>query len=178
MEVLSDMTEAGAWLDAFLTMEHLGWKGEAGTSIRSNADEMRFFEEFIPAAAEAHALRITRLMLDDKAIAFTIDLMAGQEVFALKVAYDPAFARFSPGVLLELENLKYYLEDSGIARVDSCATPDHSVLSHLWGQEKEIVQLVIGRRGLRYQWPLALARLMETGAARLRSVTADRRPGS
>ena len=173
VETLSDIADLAGWTEGFIAMEHLGWKGDAGTSVQSSAIETDFFNNFLLAAAEAEALRFARLTLNGEALAYTIDLKAGREVFALKVAYDPAWSRFSPGVLLEMENLKYYLEEPDIARVDSCAAPDHSVLSHLWGQEKEIVQLVIGRSGLRHRWLLSLARLLEGGAASARSLAGE-----
>ena len=49
-----------------------------------------------------------------------------------KIAYDERRARFSPGVQLILDATERLLGDPCIERVDSCATPDHPMIDHVW----------------------------------------------
>ena len=49
--------------------------------------------------------------------------------FSFKTTFDEAFARFSPGVLLQRENLELLARPS-IEWTDSCADMDHPMIDH------------------------------------------------
>ena len=71
-------------------------------------------------------------MLDGRAIAAIVTLRSGDAAWCWKIAYDEAFARYSPGVQLLLDVTEALLADPRIARADSCATPDHPMIDHIW----------------------------------------------
>jgi hypothetical protein len=63
-----------------------------------------------------------------------------------------SFARFSPGVLLQRDNLAM-LNDPAIAMTDSCASADHPMIDHIWRERRAVGHVSIGiggavRRGL------------------------------
>ena len=138
-----------AWLDDYLRFEHAGWKGEAGTSVLSDPCDEGFCREMVAAAAAEGRLKFSRLKVGDRPIAYSIDVLAGTDAgagaFALKIAHDPAYECYSPGVLLEHANLKAFFEQSDYQWVDSCAASDHKVLNKLWGGEIAITHLAIAR---------------------------------
>ena len=73
-----------------------------------------------------------RLCVDARPIA-AIDHAAQRRIaWCWKIAYDEGFARFSPGVQLLLDVTQTLLDDSAIARADSCATADHPMIDHVW----------------------------------------------
>lgn len=164
-ERLNDADAAPRWLDDFLALEDKGWKGEAGTSIRNDAAETAFFEALVPEALSRGQLCFHRLLVDGQGVAYALDLQAGSRVFCLKVAFDPAFARYSPGMQLELHCLKHYLQDDSVEAVDSCSADGNLTLTCLWGQTQPVVQVVMARRGIRYQLPLTLARALEQASS-------------
>ena len=43
-----------------------------------------------------------------------------------------SLSRASPGVQLLLDVTQTLLADAGIARANSCATPDHPMIDHVW----------------------------------------------
>ncbi len=51
---------------------------------------------------------------------------------------------WSPGVLLMIEVVKNHLNDPNINRTDSCAVPDHPVMTRLFDRRETIETLVIG----------------------------------
>ncbi|MBK8375584.1 MAG: hypothetical protein IPL18_12200 [Sphingomonadales bacterium] len=59
------------------------------------------------------------------------DLLCLPGSFSFKTAFDEDHARFSPGVLLQIENLKL-LEKAGLDWCDSCAAQDHPMIDSLW----------------------------------------------
>jgi hypothetical protein len=70
------------------------------------------------------------------------NFLAPPHAFSFKTAYDEDLARFSPGVLLQLENLAL-LDRDDIALTDSCAAPDHPMIDHIWRDRREIVKVSI-----------------------------------
>ena len=98
------MTDGGAnlagLLDEGFRVEALSWKGARGTAIASDARTRRFYDAVARWAAARGWLRLAFLRLDGRAIAFQFDLEAGRTYYSLKIGYDPAFDRYSPGKLL------------------------------------------------------------------------------
>ena len=92
--------------------------------------------------------RIDRLFIDTRAIATMILLRSGATVWAWKIAYDESFARTSPGVQLLADVTQTLLDDTSIARADSCAAADHPMIDHIWRERLPLADRLIGiRRG-------------------------------
>jgi hypothetical protein len=119
-------------LDAFMALEVKGWKGRARTAAALNPDIGRFMRRAVRALAAAGQARVDRLMLGDRVIAAAILLRSGPSGWFWKITYDEELARASPGVQLALEVTESLLADPTVGRVDSCATPDHPMIDHLW----------------------------------------------
>jgi hypothetical protein len=66
--------------------------------------------------------------------------------FSFKTAFDERFARFSPGVLLQRENLAV-LDRADVLWSDSCAAADHPMIDHIWRERRSIGRLSIGIGG-------------------------------
>jgi CelD/BcsL family acetyltransferase involved in cellulose biosynthesis len=102
--VTIDVTDGGAnlagLLDEGFRVEALSWKGARGTAIASDARTRRFYDAVARWASTRGWLRLAFLRLDGRAIAFQFDLQADRTYYSLKIGYDPAFDRYSPGKLL------------------------------------------------------------------------------
>jgi hypothetical protein len=85
--------------------------------------------------------------------------------FSYKTAFDEAYARFSPGVLLQCENLAL-LERPGIAWTDSCAAADHPMIDHIWRERLAIAHhnVAIGGAARRLLFRALAARETGSGA--------------
>jgi CelD/BcsL family acetyltransferase involved in cellulose biosynthesis len=81
-------------------VESLGWKGARGTAIERQPAARLFYTEVARWAAPRGWLRLAFLRLDGRAIAFQFDLEVEETYYSLKIGFDPAFERFSPGKLL------------------------------------------------------------------------------
>ena len=64
--------------------------------------------------------------------------------YTWKTAYDEQLCAYSPGVLLAIEVTKQHLEDPNIAMTDSCAVPDHPVMSRLWRERCRMGTIIVG----------------------------------
>jgi CelD/BcsL family acetyltransferase involved in cellulose biosynthesis len=119
-------------LDDFFALEAAGWKGRAGTAILQNEDVRRFIQGAVLALGGEHKVLIHRLRANGRTIAATIALKSGDAAWGWKVAYDEAYADYSPGVLAVLGLTEAILADPAVTQVDSCATAADTMASQLW----------------------------------------------
>lgn len=126
------------WADAFLALEAASWKGREGTALASRPASARFFSESLIGAAHLGRVEGLSLNLDGRPVAMLATFLTPPGSFSFKTAFDESFARFSPGVLLQKENLAL-LDRDGIAWCDSCAAPDHPMIDHFWRGQRAIV---------------------------------------
>lgn len=155
------------YCDAFLALEKAGWKGEAGSALACDWASELFFRDAVRGAFEAGRLQFLRLDLDGKAIAMLVNFLTPPGSFSFKTVFDESHARFSPGVLIQLENLKI-LNDPAIGWMDSCAAEDHPMIDGLWRERRSIVRVTVPLKGPRRLAVFALCRALELGSAMLR----------
>src|SRR5262249_10566175 len=97
-----------------------------------------------------------------------ITLSSGDRAWTWKIAYDEAYARFSPGVQLMLEVTETLLADNSVAQVDSCATADHPMIDHLWRERLALSDRFIAVRAA----PSTFARACRFEHLRRRTIAA------
>ncbi|WP_054529339.1 GNAT family N-acetyltransferase [Erythrobacter sp. SG61-1L] len=141
-----------AWTEAFLALEASGWKGTSGHALARDTATTWLFREALTGAAWRGRLERLTLSLDGEPIAMLANFLTPPGAFSYKTAFDERYARFSPGVLLQRENLAL-LEHDGIDWCDSCASADHPMIDHIWRERRTIGRINIGiggplRRGL------------------------------
>ena len=132
-----ELAQVESWLAQFLNLEDSGWKSANGTSISKKPSELQFFTEAVTNAAESDRLSVSWLKLDGKMIASECSFTGANGSIMLKIAYDEAYAKFSPGVLLVLKKTEALLVESHAEKevwFDSCAIADHPMINHLWKQ--------------------------------------------
>lgn len=142
-----DAQELDRWTEDFLALEASGWKGRAGTALALHDATAALFRESLRGAAARRKLERLTLRLNGLPIAMLATFLAAPGAFSFKTAFDEAFARFSPGVLLQRENLAI-LADEAIAWSDSCASPEHPMIDHFWRERRPIgrISIAIGGR--------------------------------
>jgi CelD/BcsL family acetyltransferase involved in cellulose biosynthesis len=112
-----------AAVELFLGLEKSGWKGQAGTAIACSPADTAFFRSVVDQFAVAGQLQLWFLEASGPPVAAQCNLIAGDTVFHFKIAYEESLARYSPGVLLELEMIEEFHEDPQLNHIDSCAAP-------------------------------------------------------
>lgn len=135
----------GRWMDEFLALEHSGWKGSAGSALSSHFSTEAMFRDALAGAAKAARLERITLWLNDQPVAMLVNFLTAPGAFSYKTAFDERYSRFSPGVLLQRENLDL-LNRPEIVWCDSCAAADHPMIDHLWRERRPVgrVSIAIG----------------------------------
>lgn len=141
-------------VQSFLTLEHKGWKGAIGTSMWSDPAQVAYFSEVIHKLAAQDRVFFTELLLDDKTIASTCNFIAGNTAHAFKVAWDPAYARYAPGFLSELEIMRHARDViPGIVTFESGGS-ESAYVADLWTSRRALANVtvastVVGKNALR-----------------------------
>jgi CelD/BcsL family acetyltransferase involved in cellulose biosynthesis len=132
--------DAQPWIDTLVALEAAGWKGRKGVAAASEPHVETFVRKVLAEAHHAGRLDMRRIDLDGRTISMIAHIETGRTAVSFKICYDEAYARFSPGVLLQIN----YLE-RGLALdwVDSCATPGHTMFDALWLDRRPIVTLMV-----------------------------------
>ncbi len=157
-----------AWIDAFLALERAGWKGEAGSALACTPETAAFFRDAVLGAHEAGRLDMIRIDLDGAAIAMLVNLLAPPGAFSFKTAFDERLSRFSPGVLLQIDNLQL-LARGDIRWMDSCAVENHPMINSLWGERRAIVRVSVPLAGPVRRAQFTAVRSLERAAATVRA---------
>lgn len=164
----SPADDLSAWCDAFLALEESGWKGRKGSALSCRPATEHFFRDALSGARESERLQLLALELDGRPIAMLVNFLAEPGSFSFKTAFDEEFARFSPGVLLQIENLAI-LDRPDIFWMDSCAAEQHSMIDSLWGERRALIRVTVPLSGFRRRLTHATARALEAlSAARRR----------
>jgi CelD/BcsL family acetyltransferase involved in cellulose biosynthesis len=166
---LDDVADLDAWCSTYLALEKAGWKGEAGSTLAGSPETEAFLRETLRAGWTAGRLQFLRLDVDDTCIAMLVNFLTPPGSFSFKTVFDEDYARFSPGVLIQLENLKI-LDDPRIAWMDSCAAEDHPMIDSLWTERRAIVRVSVPLKGVRRRAVYALCTTLERLSASVRKI--------
>lgn len=131
-----------SWISDFLELEARGWKGRRASALGSSEGGRLFFTRAARAAARRGRLMMLGLRSAGRFVAMKCNFLSGEGGFAFKIAYDEDYARFSPGTLLELENIRRFEECPGLQWMDSCAQSEHFMANRLWPDRRALADLV------------------------------------
>jgi CelD/BcsL family acetyltransferase involved in cellulose biosynthesis len=146
VERLADAEGLAMWTQEFLSLERAGWKGEAGSALACDPRTQSLFVQSLEGAGRRGRLDRLAIRLDGRPLAMLASFRCPPGLFSFKTAFDEAFARFSPGVLLQRENLAL-LGQPGIEWADSCAAADHPMIDHFWRERRTISAVNVGTGG-------------------------------
>ena len=158
------------WADEFLALEASGWKGRDGSALANDRATAAFLRSALHGAFASGRLDMLKLTLDGRALAMLINFISPPGSYSFKIAFDEAFARFSPGVLIQLENLEA-LAMPGLDWMDSCAAEGHPMIDSLWSERRTIVRVTVPLKGKRRRATFSTARMLETVSALTRRAT-------
>lgn len=141
-DVLEPDGDVDSWVEEYLRLEASGWKSQGG-AFACNEVDTRYFATIAKAAFEKRKLMMLSVRLDGRAIAMKCNFIASPGSFAYRIAFDEDYAFYSPGVLLEIENIRRLHNEPGIAWMDSCATPEHPMINRLWLDRRAIQSVLV-----------------------------------
>jgi CelD/BcsL family acetyltransferase involved in cellulose biosynthesis len=168
-------SDLARWTDEFLALERRGWKGLNGSALDCAPDTREMFRNALQGAALQGELELLELRLDGVPLAMLVNFICGRGSFSFKTAFDEDYARFSPGVLLQIENLGL-LERAGTDWCDSCAAEGHPMIDSLWSGRREIGRYSVAIGGFARRKAFGLLIKAETARMAKRLKKNDTKP--
>jgi hypothetical protein len=141
--IVETASELDVWITDFVRLEKSGWKGKMGTALADQPEGMRYFETVVRDGFGRGKAEAMALVCGDRRIALKVNLRSGDEWFAYKIAYDEEFARYSPGLLLEVDNVRRMHAHPDRRVMDSCTGPTTRVFRDLWLDRRAIQSVTI-----------------------------------
>jgi Acetyltransferase (GNAT) domain len=143
-DALTPDKDVAVWIEEFLRLEASGWKGRDNTAIASDESDQSYFRSITKEAFRRGRLSMQALRLDGRPIAYKCDFPTGRGLFTFRIAFDENYARNSPGMLLEIENVRRLHARSQIDWVDSCNDSFSLMFNRLWPARRTILDVVVG----------------------------------
>ena len=109
-EIARSPADLEAELSEGFALEAGGWKGAAGTAIVSQPETEAFYREIAAAFHDRGELRLSRIALDGKAVAFSFCIEHGGRLYSLKAGYDESFRKIVPGLVMQLSIIEACFE--------------------------------------------------------------------
>ncbi|MFM1887305.1 MAG: hypothetical protein RL026_2462 [Pseudomonadota bacterium] len=148
------LTEAS---ERFAELENQGWRASGGTALLADPAQAAFYRDMAARMIEARRLVISETCMDGRVIAANFNMLSGNHGFAFKLGWDPAYSKYSVGVLNELALVDYFhARQPALQLVDSGTQPG-SFMEDLWPGRVQLGTLALARPGV----PSLLLRLRE-----------------
>ncbi|MCC0016694.1 MAG: GNAT family N-acetyltransferase [Rhodobiaceae bacterium] len=160
--MVRDARDVNAALGVFLQLEASGWKGQAGSALKSDPASRDLADAAVSALARRGQVRILILHVDTRPVAGLVAFVADGTAWLWKIAYDENFARHSPGKHVMMEMVRQLLNEEPGLFIDSCATPGHPLADLLLGERMAMGDVVVsagGRAGPAFRTANLLERL-------------------
>lgn len=104
-----------ALLDEAFAVEARSWKGREGTALVDQPERAAFLRAFAESAAARGELCVSFLDVGDRTAAMQVAAEWRRSLWLLKIGYDEAFSRCSPGLLL----LAHVVQDAARRGLDT-----------------------------------------------------------
>jgi hypothetical protein len=136
-------SELDDWISLYLRLEKEGWKGKYGSALANDLDGRRYFETIVREGFRRGRVTAITLSAGERPVAVKLNFKSGDEWFAYKIAYDEEFSRYSPGLLLEVDNIRRMHALPGARSMDSCTGPTTRVFRDLWLDRRAIQSVTV-----------------------------------
>jgi hypothetical protein len=128
--------------ESFLALEAGSWKGTRGTALLCDEKDAGFVRRLIGGLAGQGNASVALLRVDGVAIAAQVLMYCGAMAYTWKTAFNPDYAKYSPGALLIDKVTEELFAAPGIDAIDSCSA-EGSFMAQLWTGRRKMVDLLI-----------------------------------
>jgi len=133
---------------ALIALEGAGYKRETGVALNLFPDEVAWFEELCDRMRAKGRLRLWSLESKGAPLAFELGLIGGDGLFLLKVTFDEAHAKYTPGIQLHLDVINQFDAMDGVEWIDSCTYEGNETMLRMYPDRRSVATLVVATGGL------------------------------
>lgn len=154
-ETIRDPAALPAAIDDYIALEGAGWKGARGTAIAGDAVQTRMMRAFAVRLGARGAVRVDRLRRNGRTLAAVVSFTTRGQLWSLKISYDSAVARHSPGALAFHRLTQAIVADPALTSADSCAPPHYPLPETFWTERLALAHILVETPGGDRLFPLA-----------------------
>ena len=118
METYASADDVGEGFREFLEIEQRSWKRKAAVGFASDRRYEAFYGRLLEVFAARHGARVLILAVGGRPIAGTLAIVFDGIYCSLQIVHDEAYARYSPGTLLEYYEMNALLESGAVRRYE------------------------------------------------------------
>jgi len=160
--------EALTWLGKLESWQHVRWTKRKIHPKLAAEVRRRFYQNLVTVFWHRGWLDFWGLFADGEVVALELGCRLGDQRTGLNPAFDPAMARFSPGLVLRAMMLQELIHE-GVARYDFGAGDETYKIR--WSNTlKHFVHVRLARPGTRASYEIRLAIAVERVRKRLRNL--------
>lgn len=130
------------WLDAFSRLEGSGWKGRNDSAIICDDQVHQYYLDVVENGWSQGRIQFQKLCQDDSPVAISFRCVSRGHCYCIKTCFDEGLRSLSPGIVLELNNLKSLFKSEHVF-ADSCSSPDNAMLNRLFLERLPVASTVI-----------------------------------
>lgn len=130
------------WATRFMQMEAAGWKGQRGSALGCCPADTKFFSELTRAYSDRADLFLSEVRVEGVAAAMSASLVEGTTMFGFKVAFDPAYGEYSPGLLNAVQEVRLFHESQELRLAESGANAE-SFIGSYWRERVPVAKVLL-----------------------------------
>ncbi len=140
---LVDRSDDPTAINAVIAFELTGYKAVTGVAMTTHSGEPDWVRDMCDQFRSAGRLHLYALQGGSTIIAVMLLLQAGDGLFLLKLGYDQAYARYRPGLQLQLDVIDYFHTNTDCSWLDTCTFRDNETLLWIYPDRKQITGLFV-----------------------------------
>lgn len=106
LEVIVDRALVQNALCRFVAIEQSGWKAAAGVGVAKDEQNLMFYTDLLSRLTEKGQACMCFIKSDEDDLAAIIAFIQKDVIYARHITYSPAYAQYSPGILLLAEFIR------------------------------------------------------------------------
>jgi CelD/BcsL family acetyltransferase involved in cellulose biosynthesis len=141
-----DVVDRGNDPDAFedyIDLEASGYKADFGVAMATVPGEPEYFRAMCAGFASAGRLHLLSLTDGKRTAAMIAWVRSGDTLFQFKWSYDESFAKYSPGLILHTEAMRYFELKTDARFLDTCTWGENEMINHLYPDRRPITSFLI-----------------------------------
>lgn len=142
VKMLDMGADPAGWIDGFLALEKLGWKGREGSALACAPETEGLFREVITKGQHQGQARLAALMVGGRAVAMSSWFVSGNHGVGFKMAFDEEFRSYAPGLLLMREVAESVGQNPAM-HFDTCAPTAGGCGQPLWNGSRTIFDCAV-----------------------------------
>ncbi len=142
---LVDRTSDPAAIERYLNLEgSQGYKAApGGFAMKTEAGESEFFGDMCRRFAASGRLHLLALEARGQTLAMEIWLRGGDGMFRFKMSYDELYARYGPGVQMQVAAMGHFHVATNANWIDTCTSPNNETALRLYPDRRYIASVFV-----------------------------------